>query len=237
MGHTAVTQTPSHNGNDGQEAVRSGGAGHNVIGFGHIQITGQCLGIGDDGIPAAGYFHTEQQDDDDSDSHKNTLHQVGGTGCQEAAGYGIAHDDNGADDHCQNIVHAEDAAEQFAAGSEAGCCVGNEEHDDNNGRDTHEDIFVITVSAGEKVRHGDGVICHVGVDTDSLGNDEPVEIRTDGKTNGCPCSVRNTGEVSDAGQTHEEPAAHVRGFGTHSRYKGTKLSAAQVKVIYILIFL
>src|SRR5699024_2468202 len=76
-----------------------------------------------------------------------------------------------------------------------------------------------------------------GVDTDSLGNDEPVEIRTDGKTNGCPCSVRNTGEVSDAGQTHEEPAAHVRGFGTHSRYKGTKLSAAQVKVIYILIFL
>lgn len=237
MGHAAVTQTPSHNGNDGQEAVRLRCAGGYAVCFGHVQITGHSLYVSDDGIPAAGYFHTEEQNDDQRDGHKDTLDQVCCAGCQKAAGGGVANDDNGGNDHSPNIVHAEQTAEEFAAGSEAGCCVRDEEHDNDDGGNAHEDVFVITVSAGEKVRDRDGVVCHMGVDTDSLGDDEPVEISTDGKTDGCPRRVCHTCQVSNAGQTHEEPTAHVGGFGTHGCDKGTQFSAAQIEVVYVVVFL
>lgn len=237
MGHAAVAQTPSHNGDDGQQAVGLRCAGGYAVGFGHVQVAGHCLYVCDDGIPAAGYFHAEQQDDDEGNGHKDALDQVCGACRQKTARCRIANDDNGGDNHRPNIVHAEQAAEQFPAGSEAGGCVRDEEYDDDDGGNAHEDVFMITVSAGEKVRDSDGVVRHMGVDTDPLGNDEPVEISTDGKTDGCPCRVCHTCQVRNAGQTHEEPAAHIGGFGTHGGDKGAQFSAAQIEVVYVVVFL
>ena len=237
MRHTAVTQPPCQNGNDGQQAVRFCCAGCNAVCFGHVQVTGHCLYVCDDGIPAAGYFYAEEQDNDQRDGHKDTLNQVCCAGCQEAACCGIANDNNSGNNHCPNIVHTEQAAEEFTTGSKTGCCVRDEEYDNDDGGNAHQDVFVITISAGEKVRDSDGVICHMGVNTDSLGNDEPVEIRTDGKTDSCPRRVCHTCQVSNTGQTHQKPAAHVGCFRTHGCDKGAQFSAAQIEVVYVVVFL
>ena len=77
----------------------------------------------------------------------------------------------------------------------------------------------------------------MGVNTDSLGNDEPVEISTDGKTDSCPRRVCHTCQVSNTGQTHQKPAAHVGCFRTHGCYKGAQFSAAQIEVVYVVVFL
>ena len=57
---------------------------------------------------------------------------------------------------------------------------------------------------------GDGDGADLGrVPAQALGHDEPVEVGADGQTDGGPAHLGHAAQVGQAGQTHEQVAAHV----------------------------
>ena len=207
-----------------------GAAGGNVIALGQVQIAGQGPGVLQHGVHAAGLAHTEADHHDEGNGHKDALHQVRGGDGQEAAHHGIGDDDHGADDHGGVILKAEEAVEKGTHRLEAGGGVGDEEHQDHDGRDAGEHVALVAVAAGEEVRHGDGPQ-PVRVAADAPGHDEPVEVGAGGQADAGPGDLRQAAEVGEAGQTHEEVAAHVAGLRAHGGDHGTQAPAAQIEIV------
>ena len=77
----------------------------------------------------------------------------------------------------------------------------------------------------------------MSVAADSLCNDLPVDICSDGKTDGGPSCVRDTGQVRKTRETHEKPAAHVGGFRAHGCHKRSEFSSAKIKVSGVVVIL
>ena len=48
-----------------------------------------------------------------------------------------------------------------------------------------------------------------------LVTEQNVRVLHNGPANGRPAHLGNAAEIGQAGQTHEQVAAHVRGFGAH----------------------
>ena len=164
------------------------------------------------------------------------MDQIGGAGCKEAAQRRITYDDDGADDHGPEVIDAKEAAEEFSAGSKTGCCIGNKKQDDDDGCNGVEYVFIVVITLREKIRNRNGIDM-MGISTNSFGNDEPVDIGPQSQSDGGPGSVSDSRKVSDAGQSHQKPAAHIRGFGAHGGDKGTQLSAAEIKITDIVVLL
>ena len=70
-----------------------------------------------------------------------------------------------------------------------------------------------------------------GVDTQPLGHQQEVQVGAQRQTDGGPRRVGDTGEVRHAGQTHQQPGAHVAGLGAHGRDHGAQLAAAQIEAV------
>ena len=82
-------------------------------------------------------------------------------------------------------------------------------------------------SFGEEVRNGDRVTCHHGVAAQTTCDELPVEVGAESQAKGRPQRVGGTGEVGDARQTHEQPAAHIGGFGAQCRQPRTNASTTR----------
>ena len=214
MGHTEVAQAPGQGGDDaqGREAARLVG-GH-VVALGQVQVAGHGGGVGRHGLPATGLADAEEDDEHQGKGHDDALDQVRGRHGQEAAQDRVADDDDGTHDHGHVVVHPKEAVEQRTDGLKAGGSVGDEEDQDDHSGDAGEHILLVPVAPGEEAGDGDGP--DVGrVPAQTLGHDEPVEVGADGQANGRPAHLGNAAEIGQAGQTHEQVAAHVRGFGAH----------------------
>ena len=108
--------------------------------------------------------------------------------------------------------------------------IGDEEDEDDHSSDAGQDVPLVLVPPGEEAGDGDGP--HLGgVPPQTLGHDEPVEIGADGQAQGGPAHLGHAGEIGQAGQTHEQVTAHVRGLGTHGGDDGAQLPAAQVELV------
>ena len=228
--HPEVAQAPGQGGGDAQRAIGGGLAGGDVKALGHVQVAGQGVGVGGDDLQPAGLLHTEENDEDEGKGHDDALDEVRGGHGQEAAQHGVADDHDGADDHGPVIVHAEEAVEQGADGLEARGGVGDEEDQDDHSGDAGEHVPLVPIPAGKEAGDGDGA--DVGrVPAQALGDDQPVEIGADGQADGGPADLGHAADVGQAGQTHEQVAAHVRGLGAHGGDDGTQLAAAQVELM------
>ena len=235
MGHAEVAEAPGQRGGDRQRRIGHGSIGRGVVGGGEAEIAGKAAGVLHHRVKAAGLADPEEQDHDERDGHDDALNKVRRGGRQEAAHRGIEHDDDRADDHRRVIVHAEQGVEELAAGGEAGSRVGYEENNNHERGDQGQHVLLIAVAVGEELRDRDGA-GGLGISAEALGHDQPVEIGARRKTDGGPAGIRDAGEIGDAGQAHQEPAAHIRGFRAHGRDQGPELSAAQVEIAHGLIF-
>ena len=80
-------------------------------------------------------WNAEKHHDDQCDGHDNGLNEIRGGSRQKSAQRGIQDNDHGGDNHGGEVIHAEEAGEQGAAGVKAGGGIGNEENDDNQRSD------------------------------------------------------------------------------------------------------
>ena len=230
MGHTEVAQAPRQHGQRLDEAVTRHLAGGDIGHLRQTQVTGDGTGIVHHGAPAAGHFNTEAQHHHQRDGHDDALDQVGGGHGQKAAQNGIENDHCRAYQHGDHVVKAEQAVEQLADGGKAGSGIGDEEDQNDQGGNAQQHLLVILKALGEELRHGDGVDLR-GVDPQSLGHQQEVQVCTQCKADGRPCRVGDAGEVRHAGQAHQQPRAHVAGLGAHSRDHRAQLAAAQIEAV------
>ena len=235
MGHTEVTKPPRERGEYFQRAVARRLAGDDVGARAEVEVAGDRLRVLHDGAPPAGNIDAEYEHDDERNRHDKALNKAG-DGCRhESAGCAVRDDDSGGDDHRGHVVKAEKTVEKLAACGKAGRRVGDKEDDDGQRADGLDELGLVAEAAGEKVRHGDGIDLH-GVSVQTLGNDQPVEICTEAKTDGGPSGLRHAAEERQTGDAHQQVCAHVRRLRAHRGHDGAELSAAEVEVLGRAVF-
>ena len=115
VGHTKITQAPSHAGNDVTPiSIRIPEVDRNFC---------SSSGIDEGGSKERCYQQRAQ--------HNQALEKVGPAHSGKAAQEGVADDNNGSHIHGQGSIHADNSIEQRAAGLDAGGsvnCIGDEEN-------------------------------------------------------------------------------------------------------------
>ena len=229
VGHTEVAETPRHGGDDVQQAVGRGPAGHSVVAGRHGQVAGKALGILHHSAPAACHDDTVAQHRNEGQRHDHRLDEVGGGDGAEAAEDGIAHDDEGRHQHCCHVIYAEEAVEQLAAGRKARGRIRHEEDDDNDRAQSVQQVALVMEAKRQELRYRDGV--EVGrIAAEPPGHDEPVEPGTQRKADGRPARRGNACQIGQTRHTHQQPAGHIAGLGAHGRDQRSHLPAAEVEV-------
>ena len=95
--------------------------------------------------------------------------------------------------------------EKLSAGGKARSGVGNEENDNDDCRRESKHTRSVVKSVGEKV--GECICVYLfGIRTNSFCYDQPVKIRTDGKTCRRPERFSDSRCKSNSGQSHKKPA-------------------------------
>ena len=232
MGHTEIAEPPGEHGHHHQRCVWGGAVRVRQVSLRETQITGQSFRIFDHGGSSARLNHTESDHDEQRDRHDDTLDQVRRADRQKTAESTVGHDDHGGDNHRYHVIHAEERAEQFAAGGKAGRGVGDEEDNNDHSGDGGQDVFLIAVAFREKVRDRDGAY-RMGITADLLGDDQPVQIGAGSQPDHGPPHVGETGQIGKPGKPHKQIAAHVGSFRAHGGDEGTESSSAQIKIIRI----
>ena len=230
MRHAKVAEAPRERRNDAQRAERGGCAARSIVALRHVKVARQRTGIVDDRVQSARLLHAEAYNDDERNGHEDGLDQVGERNGHKAAHHRVQHDHDAADDHCRMILHTKEAVEERADGLEAGRRVRDKENKDHDRRDAGEQMLLIAIAAGEKVGDRDGA--EFGrIPAQAARDDQPVEIRADGQTDGRPGHLRQAKQIGKAGQAHQKVAAHVARLGAHGRDDGAHLAAAEVEVV------
>ena len=234
VGHTEVAETPRHGGDDVQQAVGRGPAGHSVVAGRHGQVAGKALGVLHHSTPAAGHDDAVAQHRDEGQRHDYRLDEVGGGDGAEAAEDGIAHDDEGRHQHCRHVIYAEEAVEQLAAGRKARGRIRHEEDDDDDRAQSVQQVALVMEAKRQELRYRDGV--EVGrIAAEPPGHDEPVEPGAQRKADGRPARRGDACQVGQTRHTHQQPAGHIAGLGTHGRDQRPHLPAAKVEVSAVVV--
>ena len=160
VGHAEVAKAPGQHGNNADQTVRLRLAGGGVIGLTKAQKTGKAAGMSQNSIHTAGLHNAEHHDDAQGDGHNHRLDQVHSGDGAEATHGGIADDDDGAHDHGEHVIPAEQTVEQLTDRRQAGGHIGHEEHQNDERGDTHNDGLFLPVALGDKAGDGDGVQFH-----------------------------------------------------------------------------
>ena len=91
----------------------------------------------------------------------------------------------------------------------------NKENNDHCSSNQLQDPFFIMITVGKEIGNRKGIRCHLRISPDSLRHHQPVYISSNSQADGRPSGICNTGQISDSRQSHQKPAAHIRGFCTH----------------------
>ena len=169
---------------------------------------------GDGVVDSADGRHGTDEHHGQRKKHEQALDEVGHDHGKIAADQGVGEHDGRTDHHGQVVVPAEQGREEFTDRHEAAADIHAEKYEDDQRRDGGDDVAFVMESFGEEVRNGDRVTCHHGVAAQTPCDELPIEVGAESQAEGRPQRVGGTGEVGDARQTHEQPAAHIGGFGT-----------------------
>ena len=74
-----------------------------------------------------------------------------------------------------------------------------------------------------------------GIEPQALCHDEPVQVSTQGQTDGRPAGLGHAAEQGQTGHAHQQVGAHVRSLGAHGGDNGAQLAAAQVEVLGVVV--
>ena len=225
MGHTEISQSPCKGGGHGQGIIVAGRTFGHIVSLKDIEEAGKIGNIGKNVIESADNTFAEAEHDKQSNCHNDALYEIGKGGGKKSAQCAVNYDYGGADYHGGHIVYSEKGGEQLSAGTKSRCGIWDEKDYDDYGRDAGQHLFPVAETAGEKVGNGVGIDA-VAVYSESFSYKQPVEICTDRKPRRRPEGFGHTGHKGKAGHTHKQPAAHIRGFGTHGRYQRAELSSS-----------
>ena len=119
--------------------------------------------------------------------------------------------------------------EQLAAGRKARGRIRHEEDDDDDRAQSVQQVALVMEAKRQELRYRDGV--EVGrIAAEPPGHDEPVEPGTQRKADGRPARRGNACQIGQTRHTHQQPAGHIAGLGTHGRDQRPHLPAAEVEV-------
>ena len=233
--HTEVAQSPRQGGDDMQQVIRIALTGGFRIRRRHRQIPRQIAHIVDNRIDPArgdGGIHQHKRN---GKGHDDALDKVGGGSREEAARRGVSDNDHRRHQHRHHIIHTEQRREQLAAGGKAGRGIRNKEHDDDDCRHAGQDVFLIAETARKELRQSERIGL-VGVAAQPTGGEQPVKISTHRQTDGGPAHIRQTGQIRQPRQTHQQVAGHIARLGAHRRDQRAKLASAQIEILRRLVF-
>ena len=200
-----IAETPGEQGSDAERRVRG-------VGFAvdeHVQEVGikglhLCQKVG----RAAERANRNRGYGDNAEKHQQALKKVGPAHGKEAACEGIGNDDNCAHQQRHHIRNAEHGGEQLGTGHKAGSGIKQEKYQNKYGCDDRNHAAFIMKTVFEKLRKRDCIVSNLGILAQGFGNQQPVQISTHGKADGDPAGG-NAGQISGAGQTHQQPAGHI----------------------------
>jgi len=161
------------------------------------------------GINAACNSSAEHQNAQQRNAHDNALDQISSACGKKSANRRIGNDNNRTDEHGRCVIKTEHTIEKLSAGGKTGSGIRNKENQDDNAGDPCENFFGIAITVGEKFRQGDGVLRQLRIAAQTTGYRKPVDISADRQTDCRPTRIRNTGQICNAGKSHEKPAAHI----------------------------
>ena len=205
MRHAEVTKSPCKRGADREECIRRTQAGRLHVGLSHAEIARKSFGVFNDSSRAAGLNRAENKNDDKSRGHDDALDEVR-RGCRkESAHRRVEHDDEGADQHGCVIVEPEQRVEKLSAGGKTGCGIRHEKHNNEHRCECCDQIPVITIALREEFRQSDR-IRFLGVPAEPLGDNQPVEICSGGKTDAGPGDIGKSRQIGKSGKAHQQVA-------------------------------
>ena len=173
MGHSKVSQSPGHHGKNGDHAVGSCGIGNRIVNLGHGQISCKRACVIHNGVPSACNVNSVKNNNDQSNAHYNTLNQICGRNSHKSTHNSISDNHYSAYNHGCVVVKAEQTVKKSSDCLKAGCGIGNKENQDNDGRNAHQNIFLIPIPAGEELGYGDSVADN-GIPAQPFCNNQPV---------------------------------------------------------------
>ena len=151
---------------------------------------------------------------EDGEEHHRSLNEVSQSDGGEAAEEGVEYDDEGTDQKGVEVGQTEDSIEKLAGCNESGGCINDEEKNDEEGADEAQAVLLFFETVRQIVRDGERIIRDLRVVTKACGDEDPVRPCTDDEADACP-EGREPVQVRIARQSHQHPAAHIRGFRTH----------------------
>ena len=238
--HAEVAKAPGQAGRDGQNAVGLAGAENIDLGgrrggrADHGEEAVDVLRVIDDRMQSACGHDRQDEDQHEDRHHHDALHEIGRALGQIPAEESIDQHEHGRDDHHAAVGEAEEVRKQLAAGGQALGRVDAEEDDDDQRADRHDDLFLLMEAVREEIReresvHGDRIAAQ------PLGDDQEVEVSTDGKADAGPARVGKTRPIREAGQAHQQIAGHIRGFRAECRDPRAEAAAAEEIGLRVLI--
>ena len=118
-------------------------------------------------------------------------------------------------DHSAVIIDSEQTIEKRSDGFEPGCSVWNKKDKNDNCSDASQNVSLIAISSGKEFRYRN--CAQFGrITAQTLRYDKPVQIRSDGQTDDSPADLCHAGNICEPRKAHQQPAAHIRSFRTHS---------------------
>ena len=157
-------------------------------------------------------------DNHQRNTHNNTLNQVCGGYGHKTAHDGVTYDYYRSDNHRHMILDSEETGEQCSDRLKARRRIRNKENQNYNRRDTHQNVFLVPETSGKEIRNGNRVAFY-RIAAQTLRHNQPVQIGSQTQADSGPTSVRDAGQISDARQSHQEPAAHIGSLRAHRRYQ------------------
>ena len=154
----------------------------------------------------------DDRHDDQRQHHDAALHEVGEADREKATDHRVGKDDAQGQPDTGLIAAVKGRGEQLAAGNQAGGGVDREEHHDDQRRDQAQRACLRREALAEEFRDGQGVVIALGLLAQPRGDDDPVDQRTDEKSDPDP-GLNETADVERTGQAEKQPARHVRCTG------------------------
>ena len=215
MRHTEVSETPAEVGDNGH-------SGH-AVAVAVFHQAQEARGIGDalsaqSAVEiAADADIRDDRDSQDGDEHEDALDEVGEADRFEAAQQGVYQDYNSGYDQTDHVscfvlgAGAEHVGEELGSRGESRGGVYREEYDNDDGGYYLEYASLVVEAVLKEAGDSQRVVGDYRILSEPSGHDEPVEDGSDQQTYGDPY-LACAGYIDSAGQTHQQPAAHIRGL-------------------------
>ena len=163
-------------------------------------------------------------------NHQSRLHRIRPAHREEAADKSISNRCARAEPHRLRIRKIKKTFKKTRPGDHTGSTINSKE-EKNNGGGNYLHCAPLRTEAVEKIiRQRQRIIIVFRMHAQATCHQQPIQIRADRQTNGNPC-LAHPGHKNRAGQSHQQPAGHIRSARRHCCHEWTQTAPAQNIII------